>query len=165
MAEFAHQVGFRQALGCNREGRLTARGLPQEAALIGIEAQFAPSGTQIVVIATQIQPPVGQYADRCGKYTASEAEVSRDQKKRSARKRYAANASHVYSHITKQKLHLAWVEGANFFRQQGKHVTSLSTSPLGESDTVALCCSRVCLAHYQKIPGMRRQRTLARYSL
>ena len=36
----AHQVGFRQALGCNREGRLTARGLPQEAALIGIEAQF-----------------------------------------------------------------------------------------------------------------------------
>ena len=33
--------------------------------------------------------------------------------------------------ITKQKLHQAWVEVANFFRQQGKHVTSISTSQLG----------------------------------
>ncbi len=133
MAEFAHQVGFRQALGCNREGRLTARGLPQEAALIGIEAQFehliAPSGTQLVVIATQIQPPVGQHADRCGKYAASEAEVSRDQKKRSVRKRYAAHASHVYSHITKQKLHLAWVEGANFGYSRNRVETAFTHSP------------------------------------
>jgi hypothetical protein len=67
--------------------------------------------------------------------------------------------------ITTLELHQAWVEGANFFRQQGKHVPSLATSPLGESDTVAVCCSSVCLAQYQKIPGMRRQRTLARYSL
>jgi hypothetical protein len=40
MSEFAHQVGFRQTLGCNRDGGLTACWLPKEASLVGIEAQF-----------------------------------------------------------------------------------------------------------------------------
>ena len=40
MSEFAHQVGFGQPLGCNREGNITACWLPKEAALGGIEAQF-----------------------------------------------------------------------------------------------------------------------------
>jgi hypothetical protein len=40
VAEFAHQVGFGQILGCNGEGALTACGLPKGAALGSIEAQF-----------------------------------------------------------------------------------------------------------------------------
>src|SRR3989442_5347344 len=66
MAEFAHQVGFREPLGCNREGGLTACWLPKEATLIGIEAKFeymvAPGNAQIVIIATKIKPPIGAHA-------------------------------------------------------------------------------------------------------
>src|SRR2546430_16989122 len=66
MAEFAHQVGFCQSLGSNREGGLTACWLPKEATLIGIEAKFeymvAPGDAQIVIIATKIKPPIGSHA-------------------------------------------------------------------------------------------------------
>src|SRR5215469_6318085 len=53
------------------------------------------------------------------------------------------------------------------FRLRGVRLyeTQQSTSQLGESDTVAVCCRSVCLTQDQKISGMRRQRTLARYSL
>ncbi len=49
MSEFAHQVRFRQPLGCDGDGDLTACWLPKEATLGGIEAHsehlITPSGT------------------------------------------------------------------------------------------------------------------------
>ena len=40
VAKFTHQVRFCQALGSKRDGGLTACELANEAALLGIEAQF-----------------------------------------------------------------------------------------------------------------------------
>src|SRR5712692_3048935 len=68
MSEFAHQIGFRQSLGRNREDALTACWLPQKAALGGIEVQFehlvAKARAQVVVIAPNVEPPVGPYAPK-----------------------------------------------------------------------------------------------------
>ena len=65
MSKFTHQVCFRQTLGCKGDGELIACGLPKEASLIGIEAHFkhlvAKIGTQIIIIAAKIEPPVGAY--------------------------------------------------------------------------------------------------------
>ena len=62
VAKFTHQGSFCQALGSKRDGGLTACWLANEAALIGIEAQFeylvAQAGAQIVVIASKVEPPV-----------------------------------------------------------------------------------------------------------
>jgi hypothetical protein len=78
--------------------------------------------------------------------------------------KFEANASHGYTHHqTETPSGLG--RASKLLSAQDKHVSSLSTSQLGESDTVAVCCSSVCIAQYQKIPGMRRQRILARYSL
>jgi hypothetical protein len=40
MSEFAHQVGFRQPLGWDRKGHITACWLPKETALLGIQMEF-----------------------------------------------------------------------------------------------------------------------------
>lgn len=63
MAEFAHQLGFRQSLGRKGEDVMAACPLPQKAALDGIEMHFeqliAQVRAQIVVIAPKIEPSVG----------------------------------------------------------------------------------------------------------
>ena len=68
MAEFAHQIGFRQPLGRKAEDALAACQLPEKAALGGIEMHFehliAQARTQIVVIAPKIEPPVGAGASK-----------------------------------------------------------------------------------------------------
>src|SRR5579863_2831559 len=68
MSEFAHEVGFRQPLGCNRESDLTACWLPKEAFLVDIKTQFehlvTKARAEIVVIAPNVEPPVGSYAPK-----------------------------------------------------------------------------------------------------
>ena len=68
MSEFAHQVGFRKTLRWDRDGGITACWLPKEAPLVGIEAEFehmaAPGGAEIVVISTNIEPPVRSHVPK-----------------------------------------------------------------------------------------------------
>ena len=62
VSKFAHQIGFRQPLGCNRERVLTACWLPKEAPLVGIKTQFehliAKARAEIVVIAPRSSRPL-----------------------------------------------------------------------------------------------------------
>src|SRR5215471_364785 len=78
VSEFAQQLGFRQSLWRKGEDALTACQLTEKAALGSIEMHFehpiAQVRPQIVVIASQVEPPVGADATK----PATGRQVSKD---------------------------------------------------------------------------------------